>query len=189
MNTDMTEVQKKQRASWYRKRGRSNKDLTNTIMDRRKLIENKRIADERDNRIGLVLSIHHAEGIDDPSNYPSVFNMNYCVLFWVYSDDQLATEFVSGSPDLEWNQKYCIELDESRDCRFLHVEVLRCGSSSESSPGTSNGTRLVGRAKIPLPDFSGKTEGRYGLVRLEEDGYKAQGHITLSMKLIKIDQS
>ncbi|XP_061951913.1 uncharacterized protein LOC133674720 [Populus nigra] len=185
----MTEVQKKQRASLYRKRGRSNKDLTNTIMNRRKLTKNKRIANERDNRIGLVLSIHHAEGIDNPSNYPSVFNRNYCVLFWVYPDDQLATEFVSGSPDLAWNQKYRIELDESRDCRFLHVEVLRCGSSSESNPGTSDGMRLVGRAKIPLPDLSGKTEGRYELVRLEEDGYKAEGHITLSMKLIKIDQS
>uniref|UniRef100_A0A6N2M289 Uncharacterized protein n=1 Tax=Salix viminalis TaxID=40686 RepID=A0A6N2M289_SALVM len=71
----------------------------------------------------------------------------------------------------------------------VRIEVLRCGSSSGSEPGTSNGLRLVGRAKIALPNLSGKTQGRYGLVRLEEDGYKAEGHIILSMELMKIDQS
>uniref|UniRef100_A0A6N2M4J5 C2 domain-containing protein n=1 Tax=Salix viminalis TaxID=40686 RepID=A0A6N2M4J5_SALVM len=186
MNTDMTQLQKKHRTNLCKKRGRSDKDTTKTTLNRRK---NKGIAKERDSRTGLVISIHHAEGIDNPSSYPSVINRNYRVLFWVYPDDQLATELASGSPNLAWNKKYCIELDEARDCRFLYVEVLRCGSSSESEPGTSNGLRLVGRAKIALPNLSGKTQGRYGLVRLEEDGYKAEGHIILSMELMKIDQS
>ena len=158
--------------------------MTTTIINGRK---NKGIAKERDTRTCLVVSIHHAEGIDNPSSYPSVINRNYRVAFWVYPDDQLATDVVAGSPVLAWNQNYCIELDEARDCRFLYVEVLRCGSSSESDPGTSNGLRLVGRAKIALPILAGKTEGRYGLVRFEGDGYKAEGHIILSMELMKID--
>ncbi|CAK7338141.1 unnamed protein product [Dovyalis caffra] len=156
-------------------------------MNRRMFTRNKRVAVERDYDIDLLLSIHHAEGIDNPSNYPSVINRDYRVVFWVHPDDQLATQVVSGSPDPSWNQKCRIELDKSWDCRFLYVEVLRYGSSSESNPGTSDGMSLVGRVQIPLPKLSSKTGGRYGLVRLQEDGYKAEGHIILSMQLVKIN--
>ncbi|KAI5585600.1 hypothetical protein BDE02_06G156300 [Populus trichocarpa] len=171
-----------------RKRSRPSKDTTMKTMNRRRMFtRNKRIAIEKDYDIDLLLSIDHAEGLDNPSTYPSVTTRDYRVVFWVHPDDQLATSRDLGSPDPVWNQKCRMKLDKSRDCKFLYVEVLRYGSSSESNPGTSNGISLVGRAQIPLPNLSSKTDGRYGLVRPKEDGYKAEGHITLSMKLVKID--
>lgn len=158
-----------------------------TMNRRRMFTRNKRIAIEKDYDIDLLLSIDHAEGLDNPSTYPSVTTRDYRVVFWVHPDYQLATSRDLGSPDPVWNQKCRMKLDKSRDCKLLYVEVLRYGSSSESNPGTSNGMSLVGRAQIPLPNLSSKTDGRYGLVRPKDDEYKAEGHITLSMKLVKID--
>lgn len=150
-----------------------------------RMYKKKRVAKDYDYEINLALTIYHAEGIDNPSDYPSLNERVYGVAFWVHPEDQYRTSMVYGQPDPTWNLTYQMGLDESSDCRFLYVEVVRFGSRSESNPGTSNGIALVGRAKIPLPKLLNKKDGRFGLVRLDGAGHKANGHIILSMELLK----
>lgn len=70
------------------------------------------------------------------------------------------------------------------DNLFLKLEVLRVESTID--PGTSSRIALVGRAQIPLLKLSNERRRRYGLVRLDGSGYKAEGHIILDTELKKV---
>lgn len=147
----------------------------------------KRVAVEKDFDLDLIVSINCADGIDEKASSKSaVTSRFYRVLFWVHPQEQYCTHEVFGDPNPVWRQRCRIMLDRFKDYRFLHVEVIRYEYDPANDPGTSRGDVLVGRAQIPLPTLKERTkEGRYGLVRLDGDRYKAEGHLVLSMKLVK----
>ncbi|OAY31455.1 hypothetical protein MANES_14G113400v8 [Manihot esculenta] len=150
-------------------------------------IKKKRISKDKDYDIDLLVSIHDADGLDNPTRYPSIKARIYRVVFWVHPNDAYATDVVAGLPNPAWNiMKHIIKLDQSKNFRFLFVEVLRAGPPGFApDPGTSTGMTLVGRVRIPLPKVSEQKGGRYGLVRLEGDGYRAEGHISVTLEMIK----
>ncbi|XP_048231716.1 uncharacterized protein LOC8262752 [Ricinus communis] len=143
----------------------------------------KKTVYEDDRDIALILSIFHAEGIDDPMMSPITYR-TYKVEFWVEIGTLCMTPEVYGLPNPEWNKKFRILLENPMDCRFLYVEVIR--TCSKIDPGTSTGEVLVGRVRLPLPELSTKIEGSFELVRPEGPGCRVQGHIRLAMELRKV---
>ncbi|EEF33993.1 conserved hypothetical protein [Ricinus communis] len=149
--------------------------------------KNKQVVREEDFEIDLDVSIHYAEGLDNPNTYPGVRSRYYKVICWVHPDDQYETHLAQGLPNPVWETKRRMELDKSLDIRFLHVEVLRYNIPG-FFPATcsSSGVTVVGRARIPLPKLSHKKSGRHGLVRPEGDGCRADGHIGLTLEMNKL---
>lgn len=99
------------------------------------------------------------------------------------------TPLVEGGPHPIWNRTFKIDLTNiPREWDSLTVELMRYDSVC-SDPGTSTGTKLVGRALIPLPDKV-NTLRRYcshSLKRLEgESDYKIHGLIRLDLLLCPI---
>lgn len=142
--------------------------------------ENKR-TDEDDHNIFLLLTIFHAQGIDRPKSNTARI---YKVESWVEGIRFLCmTPEVFGLPDPKWDWQFCIPLENPKDCKLLHLEVIR--TYPKTDPGTSTGEALVGKIQLALPTLSTKIEGLFGLMRPEGPYYKAEGHIYLSMQLIK----
>lgn len=162
-----------------------NKTSSTTAYKRRRSASHERMAEEEDCDVALCLAIGGAEGLDNPSSHPCVAQRIYRVVYWVEPDDMFLTPAALGSglQDPVWKEKRCIVLGKPGKYRgFLNVEVIRVFSKED--PCTSSGTVVVGRAQIPLPwkPYKNKS-GRFGLVRVEGLGIKAEGHIALSMEL------
>ncbi|KAF5729364.1 hypothetical protein HS088_TW21G01529 [Tripterygium wilfordii] len=130
----------------------------------------------------LKLHIHHAEGLENPATRPP---LTYSVESWIEPDQGRArTNKVFGLPNPVWDREFYLRLNRFWDLKFLHIEVLRHGSWSE--PGTSSGFACVGRVRIPLPEeLHASKSGRFGLVRLVGGEVRGEGHIIVSMKLMK----
>ena len=141
------------------------------------------MAREKDCDVALCLAIGGAEGLDDLSSHPCVAERIYRVVYWVEPDDMFLTPAAVGLLDPIWKEERCIVLGRPGKYReLLNVEVIRV--CSKADPGTSYGVVVVGRAQIPLPwKPYKKKSGRFGLVRVEGLGIKAEGHISLSMEL------
>lgn len=144
------------------------------------------MAGEEDYDVALCLAIRSAEGLDSPSSHPSVGKRIYRVEYWVEPEYKFLTPATLGLLDPVWEEERCIVLGVPGKYReFLNLEVIRV--CSKADPGTSSGVVVVGRAQIPLPWKLYKNKsGRFGLVRVERIGLKAEGHIALSMELKKI---
>ncbi|KAI4308619.1 hypothetical protein L6164_031675 [Bauhinia variegata] len=135
---------------------------------------------------GLSLNIRCAQGIDKPNPDPWVFKRQYCVVYWVNPNELFRTEFVDCILNPHWDERDLMMLGNSCDnYGFLNVEVLRTGSLED--PGTSNGFRVVGRARISLPkEFHRESKGCFGLVRMEDGELNCDGFIVLSMELQRV---
>ncbi|KAJ6994093.1 hypothetical protein NC653_017039 [Populus alba x Populus x berolinensis] len=123
---------------------------------RRMFTRTKRIAIEKDYDIDLLLSIDHAEGLDNHSTYPFSNHPGLpCFVFWVHPDDKLATSRDVGSPDPGMEPEVVrMKVDNSRDCRlFVCLRCLGMDPPLRVNPGSSNGISLVGRAQIPLTEL------------------------------------
>ncbi|KAL5801316.1 hypothetical protein ACOSQ3_032948 [Xanthoceras sorbifolium] len=136
--------------------------------------------------LALNFNVYHGDGIEDPTSNPGVQNRIYCVVFSVAPGVEYHTHPVVGFPDPVWRQSFRIGLHEALDnYAFINVEVMRLHSKSD--PGSSDGITVVGRARIPLPSMvSTRKEGRFGLVRQGDNGFKAEGHIVVSMEFEKV---
>ncbi|XWS56682.1 hypothetical protein CRYUN_Cryun09bG0106600 [Craigia yunnanensis] len=137
----------------------------------------------------LRLTINNAEGIDPPSKYPGVTLRNYRVLTWIDPGDQYLTDEVTESQKLEWNRLFDIPLNNvvTLESKFLSLEVIRVHSRCD--PGPSKGVVVVGRVKVPLPKALGiKHCRRVGLVRFVEGATMGEGHITITMKLLQVNE-
>lgn len=135
----------------------------------------------------LSLEIGYAEGVDAPILYPTlpIQDCFYQVVVWVGSGEEFATREVRGNVHaLRWGAKARIPLGRFLDPEELSVEVVRLNSWSD--PGTSEGEVVVGRVRIPIPVVEKKKGGRFGLVRPNGDGCRGEGHIGISMEVMKI---
>lgn len=143
--------------------------------------------EENDSKFSLNFTIHHAEGVDEPSDYPIDYSeRNYAVVFWVDPGREYNTKVVRGSPNPIWKQDFWMIIDPDESCGFLNMEVVRVHSRAD--PGTSKGWILVGRVRIPIPRKICSKSRRYGLVRPEGSGYKPEGHLFVSMQTEKINR-
>ncbi|XP_062152072.1 uncharacterized protein LOC133860497 [Alnus glutinosa] len=163
-------------------------DISNskTYKRRRSASDHERMAGEEDYDVVLCLAILSAEGLDSPSSHPSVGKRIYRVVYWVEPEYKFCTLEALGLLNPVWEEQRRIVLGVPGKYReFLNLEVVRV--CSKADPGTSSGVVVVGRAQIPLPWKLYKNKsGRFGLVRVEGLGLKAEGHIALSMELKKI---
>ncbi|KAI9125763.1 hypothetical protein K1719_003181 [Acacia pycnantha] len=140
----------------------------------------------------LLLHIGGGEGIDvddEDKHGASEKRRRYCVCVahsmepdkCYYTREAQA----AWNNPLCWNQVYCIPIIENihGNYGFLYVEVARL--YSETDPGTSSGTVIVGRAKVPLPREPYKEVGRrFELARPSGDGHMCfAGNIILPMEL------
>ena len=135
-------------------------------------------------KVALHVMIFKAEGIDNPTNYPSVNNRAYNVVYWLKPDEEASTKIAVGV-NPEWNQDDMIVLENLDDEVFLNVEVHRCDSFLD--PGTSSGKVVVGRVKIPVPlEFYRRKVGSFPLLRSDGNGKRLEGSILLAMRLQRI---
>ncbi|KAK9282625.1 hypothetical protein L1049_010844 [Liquidambar formosana] len=143
--------------------------------------------DDGDYEVGLNLTIHHADDIENSTTHPNVNRRLYGVVGWVTPEGyEFFTQEAEGLPNPVWNLRYQIALGRPMEGRFLNLEVVRIGSKTD--PGTSTGLVLVGRTRIPLPkELPTKKGSRHGLVRLDGQGYKAEGNISITMQVKKLD--
>ncbi|CAH2079811.1 unnamed protein product [Thlaspi arvense] len=107
------------------------------------------------------------------------------VMAWTDAEDQYGTEVVKSFKGIHYfkNQKLVIPLDSPAD-QYLYIELLR--GISKKDPGTSNGTTVMGRAKIKLPPRSSRREvtSMVELVGLNNGRcVVVKGRLELSMKL------
>ncbi|KAJ9175847.1 hypothetical protein P3X46_014357 [Hevea brasiliensis] len=136
-------------------------------------------------KIVLFITIYHAVWIDSPTTNISFDNRIYKNESWIKEIKTLCkTPEVHGLPNLKWNKKFCIPLENPMDCRFLYLGVIR--THSKTDPRTSTGETLVGKVKIPLPEFFTKIKQRFNLVRPEGLGHKARGSIQLAMEMKRL---
>ncbi|EEF33992.1 conserved hypothetical protein [Ricinus communis] len=136
----------------------------------------------------LVVTIHHAEGLDNPRRYPDVSSRYYKVVFWVHPNEEYETQCVLGKPHPVWNSQRCIELNRSLDTQFLYVEVLRYGypgSSPDPASSSSVGLTVVGRAKIPLTRSKRKITDRQVLYRAAGDTHRVEGQIVYTLEIFR----
>ncbi|KAK4277866.1 hypothetical protein QN277_015796 [Acacia crassicarpa] len=139
----------------------------------------------------LVLHILGGFGIDkddEDEDGASLKRRHYCtcVTHWMEPDKGYYTrEAQAAWNNPRWNQLYCIPIIENipGDYGFLYVEVARL--YSETDPGTSSGTVIVGRAKVPLPREPYKeVKDWFDLARPNGDGHMCfAGEIFLGMTL------
>ncbi|CAH2079812.1 unnamed protein product [Thlaspi arvense] len=108
------------------------------------------------------------------------------VVAWTDAEDQHGTQVVKSFNGLHWFnnvQKLVIPIDSPAD-QYLYIEFLR--GYSKKDPGTSNGTTVMGRAKIKLPPRSSRREvtSNVDLVGLNSDRCVVfKGRLEFSMKL------
>ncbi|KAJ0045711.1 hypothetical protein Pint_06440 [Pistacia integerrima] len=141
--------------------------------------------DEIDSELSFNFTIHYAEEVDKPSDYPIDYSeRNYVVIFWIDPERVYNTRVVRGSPNPIWKQDFCMVINPVESFGFLNIEVVRLNSRAD--PGTSTGWILVGRVRIPIPRKICTKSQRYGLVRPEGSGYKPEGHLFVSMETKKI---
>lgn len=144
--------------------------------NRKRFFSEKSVADSK---ISCKFIIHYAEDIDNPSDYPIDYSeRNYAVIFWVQPGREHHTNVVKGSPNPIWKQGFRMILNPDEEFGFLNMEVVRVHSRAD--PGTSTGLILVGRVRIPILRKPCMISQRYGLVRPEGSGYKAEGHLYVS---------
>jgi hypothetical protein len=135
-------------------------------------------------KVALHVMIFKAEGIDNPTNYPSVNNRAYNVVYWLNPDEEASTKTAVGV-NPEWNQDDMIVLENLDDEVFLNVEVQRFDSLLD--PGTSSGKVVVGRVKIPVPlEFYRRKVGSFPLLMSDGNGKRLEGSILLAMRLQRI---
>ncbi|XP_054796222.1 uncharacterized protein LOC129301661 [Prosopis cineraria] len=133
----------------------------------------------------LALGIRGAVGTDDVDPVVTAGRC-YCVLYWIEPDNVFHTRPVHPSR----NNPVWEELDvlpvldyAPENSGFLHGEVARL--CSDTDPGPSSGSVIVGRARVPLPKIPYCTiEDRFGLVKHIGEGHMClAGDIILCMKL------
>lgn len=109
----------------------------------------------------------------------------YRVMAWIDREDiEYGTKAVKGFKGyFGFKKKFVIPLDSPAH-QYLYIELVR--GMSWRDPGTSNGTVVMGRAKIRLPPWTSRGEftSKVDLVGLNNNGWVVvKGYIELSMKL------
>ncbi|XP_024013543.1 uncharacterized protein LOC18021597 [Eutrema salsugineum] len=152
---------------------------------RRSVREGKRVQESKPENTELVLKIFKGFTIDErdltqPYEGPEYFR----IMAWTDDQDQYGTQAIKSYYGLHFfNQKLVIPLDSPAD-QNLYIELQR--GFSWKDPGTSNGTVVMGRARIELPPRNSHCEftSKVKLVGLNSDqcvGFK--GYLDISMKL------
>lgn len=151
----------------------------------RMIREGKRVEETEPVNIELLLKIFHGFAIDERNFTQRYYGFEYCrVMAWTNAKNEEGTKGVKsyeGCPC--FNQRLVIPLDYPED-QYLYIELIR--GSSWNDPGTSNGTTVMGRAKIKLPPRTSRTEftSKVELVGLNSDrSVVSKGYLHLSMKL------
>ncbi|EOA19109.1 hypothetical protein CARUB_v10007777mg [Capsella rubella] len=129
----------------------------------------------------LLVDIFEAFVIDDRDVLKPHYGPNYYFIkVWINEAEQYGTSVVKGfkGRSIIVNQGIQIPLESSS--KYLYVEVLK--GCSFRDPGTSNGTVVMGRARITLPPpFShGWITGVFDLV-----GFKSGGGVDSDLCLVK----
>ncbi|RHN72389.1 hypothetical protein MtrunA17_Chr2g0287131 [Medicago truncatula] len=107
-------------------------------------------------KVALHVMIFKAEGIDNPTNYPSVNNRAYNVVYWLKPDEEASTKIAVGV-NPERNQDDMIVLENLDDEVFLNVE-----------------------------EFYRRKVGSFPLLRSDGNGKRLEGSILLAMRLQRI---
>ncbi|CAN8314185.1 unnamed protein product [Cochlearia groenlandica] len=139
---------------------------------------------EREN-IELVVRFFQGFAIDERDDTKGHDgHENYRVVTWTDKEDQYKTQRVKcykGVPC--FNEELVIPLNSQSE-QYLYIELLREGSRKD--PGTSNGTTVMGRAKIRLPSLTSRRmcKCKADLVGLNSDRcVVSKGYLDFSMKL------
>ncbi|CAA7055495.1 unnamed protein product [Microthlaspi erraticum] len=135
--------------------------------------------------IELILKIFQGVAIDERNFTQPYKGFEYCrVMAWTNAENERGTPVVksyNGCP--RFNRTLVIALDHPED-QYLYIELTR--GVSWNDPRPSNGTTVMGRAKIKLPPRSSCREftSRVDLVGLNSDRcVVSKGFLDLSMKL------
>ncbi|KAL0741557.1 hypothetical protein Bca4012_083070 [Brassica carinata] len=91
------------------------------------------------------------------------------VMAWIDEEDEDGTSVVMSFHGFhQFKQRLVFPLDSS-SYKYLYIELIR--GRSIKNPGTSNGTVVMGRAKIRLPPWTscGKFTSKFNLVGLNSD--------------------
>ncbi|KAG2261925.1 hypothetical protein Bca52824_069004 [Brassica carinata] len=134
----------------------------------------------------LVLDIHNGLTIDErdltqPNKGGHGF---YRVVVWIDEEDVQGTKAVKSFGGVhQFKERLVIDLDSSA-YKFIYIVLLR--GICPKDPGTSNGTVVMGRAKIRLPPWNScnKLGSRVNLFGLKSDrSVVVKGYLNLSMQL------
>lgn len=140
----------------------------------------------------------------------------YDLVWWIEPGiENWAPISVPGKPNPEWNRIWKQRFGPQVWPGFIHLEVIRRRKDTDPGtsggietvlepgdsgdiemvvePGTAggiatvtHGIATVSRVKIPLPNLNQKKTGRFGLVKSDGSGLIAEGHIHVTMELIKL---
>ncbi|CAN0923358.1 hypothetical protein LINGRAHAP2_LOCUS33530 [Linum grandiflorum] len=112
----------------------------------------------------LVVQVNAARGIDNEyASHPELGRNGryYRVRLWVDQESVYDTNFVTAWTNPEWKQiiRIPVDMNSDRFTGYLSVEVERVGEPTEDMASTSEGSAVVGRAKVKLPAELGKRKG------------------------------
>lgn len=133
----------------------------------------------------LVLDIYNGFTIDErdltqPTKGPGF----YRVEVWIDDQDVQGTKVVKSFGGVHhFKERLVIDLDSSA-YKFIYIVLVR--GACKKDPGTSNGTVVMGRAKIRLPPWnsSNKCGSKVNLIGLKSDrSVVVKGYLNLSMQL------
>ncbi|KAG7543836.1 hypothetical protein ISN45_Aa07g037170 [Arabidopsis thaliana x Arabidopsis arenosa] len=133
----------------------------------------------------LLVKIFEAFAIDDRDLLKPYYGSNYYFIkAWLDDTKQYGTYVVKGFKDYSFvvNQEMKIPLDFP--AQYLYIELLK--GFTYRDPGTSNGTVVMGRAKIRLPPLSSYKviSGDIDLVGLNSDQCVVKkGSLKYAMKI------
>lgn len=155
----------------------------------RMIREGKRVVETEPEPVNIELLLKIFQGIAiDERNFTQRYDgFEYCrVMAWTNAKNAEGTPVLKsyeGCP--RFNQRLVIPLDYPED-QYLYIELIR--GLSWNDPGTSNGTTVMGRAKIKLPPRTSSTEftSKVELVGLNLNSDRCvvcKGSLHLSMKL------
>lgn len=147
--------------------------------------EGKKVQQSEPENIELVLKIFRGWVTDERTpTQPYEGPEYYRVMAWTDVEKQYGTKAVKGFRGIPiFNIKLVIPLDSPAH-QYLYIELHK--GISWRDPGTSNGTIVMGRAKIPLPPWNSRGEftSKFNLVRLNSDRcVEIKGFLELSMQL------
>ncbi|KAJ4901554.1 Uncharacterized protein Rs2_15505 [Raphanus sativus] len=133
----------------------------------------------------LVLDIHNGFTIDErdltqPSKGPGYYMVNV----WINGEDAQRTTAVKSFGGVhQFKERLAIGLDSSA-YKYVYIELAR--GICTKDPGTSNGTVVMGRAKIRLPPWNSGNmfTSKVNLIGLKSDrSVVVKGYLHLSMQL------
>ncbi|KAF8069714.1 hypothetical protein N665_1138s0001 [Sinapis alba] len=153
-------------------------------MDTERKVEGKKVQESVSTE--LVLDIHKGFTIDEreltqpPNKSPGYFR----VIVWIDEEDVYGTKGVKSFGGFHQFQETLVIALDSSAYKYIYVELQRGVCTKD--PGTSNGTVVMGRAKIRLPPWNScnKFFSKVNLIGLNSDRCVViKGYIDLSMQL------